>query len=348
MEHPLKSNWVSALIYWAISLLFGLAQAAFNVYQGILPVAVSMADGLIFGLLLGFFGLAIWYVVRYNNLEENALMQVLTSHLIAAIVFTTLWVLSSGMLVKSLLQNPLYDEYVNSHLTERIYEGFLFYTLLATINYLYVYSQNNKQKLLRESELLDQLRNAQLNALKSQINPHFLFNSLNSIASLTIGNPEKAHSMIIALSDFMRYSLQKNMDEMVTLETELQNIALYLQIEKIRFGDKLTYSFEVEEPCKEHRIPNLILQPIFENAVKYGVYETSGPVEIRLKAKSSEHGLNLLISNDFDPEAVPARGNGVGLKNIQERLRIIYGNSQLLVAKRSEREFMISIDIPDR
>jgi two-component system LytT family sensor kinase len=347
MEHPVKSNWIRGLIFWAVPLLLGLIQAAFNVHQGMLPVAAALVDGFTFGSLLGLFGLAIWYVVRYNNLEENSVFQVLTSHLIAAIVFTMLWILASQILVKFLLQNPLYEAYIRIHLSVRIFEGLLFYSLVASIYYLYIYSQNNKEKLLKETELLDQLRNAQLNALKSQINPHFLFNSLNSIASLTITNPDKAHQMIIALSDFMRYSLQKNIDEMVTLETELQNISLYLQIEKIRFGDKLTYSFIVDESCESYRIPNLILQPIFENAIKYGVYETSDSVEIKLKATKSENGLNLLIVNDFDPETVPVRGNGVGLKNIQERLRIIYGSSQLMVAKKSEREFSISMDIPD-
>ena len=285
----------------------GLLQALFNINQGILPVFPALLDGFTFGVLLGLFGLAIWYVVRYNNLEENPVIQVLTSHLVAAIVFTSIWILGSELLVKSLLQNPAYDAYIDSRISGRIFEGFLFYTLLASIYYLYIYSQNNKQKRSRETELLDQLRNAQLNALKSQINPHFLFNSLNSIASLTITNPGKAHQMIIALSDFMRYSLKKNIDEMVTLETELQNISLYLQIEKIRFGDKLTYSFEVEETCKKHLIPNLILQPIFENAIKYGVYETSDSVEIKLKVARTETGLNIIIVNDFDPDSVPRR-----------------------------------------
>jgi two-component system, LytTR family, sensor kinase len=348
MEHPVKSNWISGLIYWAVPLLLGLVQAAFNVYMGVLPVVAALADGLVFGSLLGLFGLAIWYVVRYNNLEENSPLQLLTSHLIAAIVFTTLWVLSSEILVKSLLQNRLYDAYIDSRLSARIFEGFVFYTLLASIYYLYVYSRNNKEKLLKETELLEQLRDAQLNALKSQINPHFLFNSLNSIASLTITNPSKAHSMIIALSDFMRYSLKKNMDEMLSLETELQNIGLYLQIEKIRFGDKLTYMFDVDDDCKKQLIPNLILQPVFENAIKYGVYETSESVEIRLKASRSAYGLNILVVNDFDPGSVPAGGNGVGLKNIQERLRIIYGSSQLLTAIKGENQFTVSMDIPDR
>ena len=348
MDHPVKNNWLSGLIYWAIPLLLGMAQAIFNIYTGILPAFAAFADGLTFGILLGLFGLAIWFVVRYNNLEENSVINILTSHLVTAIVYCTLCIFISQLFVKSLLQNPVYDTYVDSSLARRVFEGLLFYILLASIYYLHIYAQINKQKQLREKELNDQLRNAQLNALKSQINPHFLFNSLNSIASLTITNPEKAHRMIIALSDFMRYSLQNNVDEMVTLETELQNISLYLQIEKIRFGDKLAYGFDVNESCKHNRIPNLILQPIFENAIKYGVYETSDSVEINLTATKSENGLNLLIVNDFDPAAVTSRGNGVGLKNIRERLRIIYGSSQLLTTKRNENEFRVLMEIPDK
>lgn len=348
MDHPVKKNWLSSLIYWTIPVILGMAQAAFNIYFGILPVIIALTDGLVFGGLLGLLGLAIWYVVRYNNPDDNAVSQVITSHIVSAIVFTILWILISEILVRSILQNPHYNTYIDSRLSVRVFEGLLFYTLLAGFYYVNIYSQNNRQKVKREQELLDQLRNAQLNALKSQINPHFLFNSLNSIASLTITNPDKAHRMIIALSDFMRYSLQKNMDEMVTLDTEVQNIGLYLQIEKIRFGDKLTYSFEIDDSSGKHLIPNLILQPIFENAIKYGVYETSDTVEIKLKAIKMENGLNLLITNDFDPDAVPVKGHGVGLKNIEERLRIIYGSSKLLTAEKINGEFRISMDIPDR
>jgi two-component system LytT family sensor kinase len=348
MDHPVNNNWISRLVYWAITIIVGLTQALFNIHQGILPVFPALLDGFTFGILLGLFGLAIWYVVKYNNLEENPVIQVLTSHLVAAIVFSSLWTLVSAMLVKSLLQNPLYDSYFDSRISARIFEGFMFYTLLASIYYLYVYSYNNKQKRLRETELLDQLRNAQLNALKSQINPHFLFNSLNSISSLTITNPGKAQQMIIALSEFMRYSLHKNIDEMVSLETELQNISLYLQIEKIRFGDKLTYTFEVEEACNTQLIPNLILQPVFENAIKYGVYESYDAVEIRLKAARTDTGLNLTVVNNFDPDAVPLRGNGVGLKNISERLRIIYGSSQLLNVTKEGNIFRVSMEIPGK
>ena len=327
--------------------MIGVSQAVYNGYYHILPVSVAFIDGLIFGGVLGILGIAVWYVVRYNDPEKSAAVQMLASHVAASLVFTALWIISSGILVKSVINDLSYGDYLNSQLTERIIGGLLCYALIASIYYIYVYSQHNREKQLKEAEWQHQIRQAQLNALKSQINPHFLFNSLNSIASLTLTDPGKAHGMVIALSDFMRYSLHNHQDDMVTLEVELRNIGLYLQIEKIRFGDKLDYHFDIGEECSNHLIPNLILQPLFENAIKYGVYEASTPVEILLKARKLEECIEITVFNDFDPDAIPRKGEGVGLTNINDRLRIIYGSSRLLTAELGDNRFKVTMIIPD-
>ena len=347
MEHPVSANRISGLIYWFFPVIIGVTQAVFNSYYQILPVTVAFIDGLTFSLVLGLLGIATWYVVRYNDPEKSAVIQILSSHVAAAIVFTSLWMLSSGIITKILINDALYDQYLNGLITVRIIGGLLFYALLASIYYIYVYRQHNREKQLRETEWQNQIRKTQLSALKSQINPHFLFNTLNSIASLTLTNPEKAHGMVIALSDFMRYSLRKQPNDMVTLEVELRNIGLYLQIEKIRFGNNLLYRFDVEETCNHHLIPNLILQPLFENAIKYGVYEASKPVEVILKARKLPDLMEIQLINDFDPESVPLKGEGVGLANINDRLRILYGSSRLLTVVRGESQFSVTMVIPD-
>jgi len=315
-------------------------------YYKILPVQVALFDGLTFGAILGILGMAIWYVVRYNDPEKSAVGQMIASHLAASLVFTGLWILSSGIVVKSVINDPVYTPYLYTQLTNRILGGLLFYALLTGIFYIYVYREHNREKRIRETEWEQQVRDAQLRALKSQINPHFLFNSLNSIASLTLTNPEKAHRMVIALSDFMRYTLRMHQDDMVPLEVELKNIRLYLQIEEIRFGNNLQYRFETEKECCDHLVPNLILQPIFENAIKYGVYEASIPVEIRLEAQNKGDHMEIRIINDFDPESVPRKGEGVGLSNINNRLRLIYGNSRLLTAELGDNQFKVILIIP--
>ena len=347
MDHPVTTNRISALIYWLFLLIPGILQTVYNSFYHLLSVSDSLLDGLIFGSVFGVLGIAVWYVVRYNDPEKSAQGQMIASHAAASLVFTTIWILTSGILAKSIISDPLYHNYLYGELTTRILAGLLFYALLVGVYYIYVYSQHNQEKAQKEAELQKQIREAQLNALKSQINPHFLFNSLNSIASLTLTNPEKAHGMVIALSDFMRFSLRKQQNDMVTLDVELKNIALYLQIEKIRFENKLLYNFEIEEECKKHLIPSLILQPIFENAIKYGVYETSKPVVILCKAQKLQGFLEITIINDFDPESVPLKGEGIGLTNINERLTLIYGSSRLLTAELGDNNFKVTMVIPD-
>ncbi len=348
MDHPITANRITGLIYWLFPIATGSAQAVYNCYFHILPVSVAFCDGLIFGGVLGILGMAVWYVVRYNDPEKSNPVQMLSSHVAASIVFTALWLITSGILVKTLINNPGYTLYLNSQISGRILSGLLFYALFVSVFYIYVYSQHNREKQLKEAEWRHQLRKAQLNALKSQINPHFLFNSLNSIASLTLTNPEKAREMVITLSDFMRYSLRNHQDDLVPLEVELKNIGLYLQIEKIRFGNNLVYRFDIDDECVHHLIPNLILQPIFENAIKYGVYETSKPVEILLEARKIGDRMEIRIINDFDPDAVTRKGEGVGLTNINDRLRLIYGSSRLLTADMGDTQFKVTLFIPDR
>jgi two-component system, LytTR family, sensor kinase len=124
------------------------------------------------------------------------------------------------------------------------------------------------------------VKEAELHALKSQINPHFLFNSLNSISSLTMTDPLKAQEMVINLSSLMRYSLKHDQVDKVPFSEELKNNQLYLQIEKVRFGNKFNAVFDIDDKCLNANIPNMILQPLYENAIKYGVYEATEPVDI--------------------------------------------------------------------
>ena len=346
MEQPGTVNKYSLVFYWIAPITLGIIQTGINLYFEILPRGISLVDGLVFSFLLGAFGMAIWFVVRYNSSDEKPFPLILSTHLTAAAILSLVWVYTSGFIARLIISDQVYLTYQESHLSNRIFTGFIFYTLLATVFFLSIFYRKNREKVDREKELKQELREAVLRALKSQINPHFLFNSLNSIASLTLTNPEKAHEMVIALSDFMRYSLRKQHNELVALEEEINHIRLYLQIEKIRFGDKMTYSFQVGPECLKCQIPTLLLQPLFENAVKYGVYEASEQIEISLTAKKDGDHTVLILTNNYDLEAVPRKGEGIGLKNVQERLRLVYNSNNLMEIEDREGKFAVTIYLP--
>ena len=136
--------------------------------------------------------------------------------------------------------------------------------------------------------------------LKAQINPHFIFNSLNSISSLTLSSPEDAREMIVKMSEFLRYSLGQD-SEQISLRVELDQIKRYLDIEKVRFGDQLVFESVMDQECLEWPVPRLILQPLFENAIKHGLYESIETVTISLAGSKKGNNILLTISNNFDP-----------------------------------------------
>jgi two-component system, LytTR family, sensor kinase len=221
-------------------------------------------------------------------------------------------------------------------------------TYLTYVIFFYAvnYYQGFKEKIKNEGQFRTLIKEAELHALKSQINPHFLFNSLNSISSLTMTDPARAQEMVINLSSLMRYSLKHDQNDKVPLSEELNNNKVYLQIEKVRFGNKLNSIFEIDENCMNMLIPNMILQPLYENAIKYGVYEATEPVEIRTRCTLRNNVLEIVISNNFDPSSLSKKGEGIGLRNIRDRLQIIFNNPTLMRIESNNKLFKVTLAIP--
>ena len=183
--------------------------------------------------------------------------------------------------------------------------------------------------------------------LRSQINPHFLFNSLNSVSSLTITDPEKARDMVIKLSDFMRYALSKKDEQPVSLRSELENLRLYLEIEKVRFGDRLSTEENIDAECLDVKMPVMILQPLYENAIKHGVYESTERVNIRTSVKCRNGFLEIVISNNYDQTVTtPSKGTGTGLMNVSKRLDIFYSKRASMKTTKENGIYTVSLFIP--
>lgn len=144
----------------------------------------------------------------------------------------------------------------------------------------------------------------------------------------------------------MRYSLRHEQIDKVPLSEELKNNMLYLHIEKVRFGEKLNPVFEINENCMQAQIPNMILQPLYENAIKYGVYEATETVDVVTAGRMVNDVLEITITNNYDSVTLPKRGEGIGLRNIRDRLQIIYGNSMLMKVEDDKKKFKVTLAIP--
>jgi LytS/YehU family sensor histidine kinase len=205
---------------------------------------------------------------------------------------------------------------------------------------------NLAEKSTREARLESLVKETELKMLRSQINPHFLFNSLNSVSSLTITDPEKAREMVIKLSEFMRYALSGKDEKLVELKNELDNLKLYLEIEKVRFGSRLITEENVAVDCLEIPIPVMLLQPLYENAIKHGVYESTENIRIITVAERKGEFLEITISNNYDPASVPAKGTGTGILNVSRRLDLFYGKSGTITTKKDNGIFIVKLFIP--
>jgi two-component system, LytTR family, sensor kinase len=217
-------------------------------------------------------------------------------------------------------------------------------TLLSVIWYSRIEEEESNQRKL---DMEKQAREAELFKLRQQLQPHFLFNSLNSINALIGSQPAEARKMVLQLSDFLRGTIRKEANQWVTLHEELQHLQLYLDIEKVRFGHRLDAVIDLDDKAAQLKMPALLLQPIVENAIKFGLYDTTGKILIRLQAITDNNDLVIKTSNPFDPQtATSQQGTGFGLQSVQRRLYLLFARNDLLQTETKENIFTITIRIP--
>lgn len=212
------------------------------------------------------------------------------------------------------------------------------------------YLRKFQERELRASKLETQLTAAHLGTLKSQLQPHFLFNTLNSIAALIQENPAAAEQMVVWLSDLLRSTLDNVKREEAKLSEELEFSQRYLEIEKMRFGDRLVVETQISSEVEEALVPILILQPLVENAVRHGVASTAENCIVKINAHRTDRVLQIAISNKgISSRKPPKNRSGVGLKNTTERLKLLYGEQfQLDTDEDPEGTFNVHIEIPYR
>jgi LytS/YehU family sensor histidine kinase len=189
-------------------------------------------------------------------------------------------------------------------------------------------------------------RDAELKALKAQINPHFLFNSLNSISALTSMDPARARDMCILLADFLRMTLGLGEKSLVPLREELELLRRFLAIEQVRFGDRLRVDAHIETQAEACLLPPLLLQPLVENAIIHGIATLPAGGTVRISADCSAGRLHLVVENSLDPDAPSSRKGGLGLSNVRQRLETRYGKDATLRATGEDESFRVAISMP--
>jgi sensor histidine kinase YesM len=347
MRHPILSNKVRLIIWWLVWVFLALGQSLLFYYAFGSFIGISLVDSLVSLLLYSGIGLSLWYPFRFFNSGDTKTTVIITNLIASGAISIVLWILLTKFTMTTVIpEQNNYPAYWAATFPYRIGSGVFIYGLIIMTYYLFESLSNLSDKNAKEAKLESLVKETELKMLRSQINPHFLFNSLNSISSLTITDPEKARDMVVKLSEFMRYALSRKDEQPVTLQNELENLRLYLDIEKVRFGDKLTTEETIETGCLDFKIPVMLLQPLYENAVKHGVYESTESVKIMTSVKKIEGYLEIVISNNYDSNPSQKRGTGTGILNVSRRLELFYGNKASIKTVKENGLYTVTIYIP--
>ncbi len=286
-------------------------------------IALSVPLCIVFAIVC----LSPWYTCRVLPLRRTSAVKLMLNHLLAASVIAFFWTrLAIGL-------GWLFQQYwpdLPAHLQPNwpliLGIGVLLYSLAVALHYTYLEFEAARDAIRREHVARVLAREAELKALKAQINPHFLFNCLNSISALTSIDPGQAREMCIRLSDFLRNTLKLGEKVAIPFADEIALVRTYLDVEQVRFGSRLRVEQNIDAECEQCVVPPLLLQPLVENAVKHGIASLTDGGFIRVQASCADKVLRIVVENDFDPENPSPRRSGLGLANVRSRIETRHGN----------------------
>jgi two-component system, LytTR family, sensor histidine kinase AlgZ len=298
-----------------------------------------------------FICLSAWYSCRGIPIEDTSFTGLLVPHLLAAIIVGFFWAMVARALANVLSRLPRmlgFDERIARDIPVFIAIGVLLYLLAVALFYVLLAQEASREAEQRESQARVLARDAELRALKAQVNPHFLFNSLHSISALTSSDPRRAREMCIALADFLRATLGLGEKALIPLEEELSLIHSFLAVEKIRFGARLQMEEQIDPGILDCMVPPLILQPLVENAVVHGIANLTegGWIHLRALHGSNDSNVSIEVENSFDPEAPARRKSGVGLANVRQRLDTRYGTNASFSVDKNGGRFHVGLTLP--
>lgn len=336
-DKPFRIVFVACFCAWSI-----INATVLNNYG--LTFRQSLTDSLISNILLAGCCILVISNMRYYLPGKEKYWYVL----VLGLALSCIWLIAVRAFLWLIFRsNPDYISFLQRSSAIRYGIAFLVISCIEAMGLLWYTQQEKTAHENRQNEITEMAKEAELFKLRRQLQPHFLFNSLNSISALTGSQPEKARHMIQQLSDFLRGTLRKDENDWNTFNEELEYLQLYLEIEKVRFGQRLQTAIDSDPATGTMKLPALLLQPIVENAIKFGLYDTIGEVKISIMSMIENGQLLIKVENPFDAETSGhLSGTGFGLSSINRRLYLLFARQDLLKTETRENIFITSILIP--
>lgn len=339
------------LYFWGIWFIFYSVVSYINITDISYIIAVYIST--IITLPLFLLSLLVWPVIRRLQFVRYARYKLTLIHILLANFYTVLWLGTYYGILFLVHGSQLHSMFnVQETIGWQYPSGITFYLMVAGAYYSLIYYREIKTKEINEDKLQMLLKDTQFQALKNQLNPHFLFNSLNSVNALIKSDPDKARSMLVKLSDLLRLSLNNQADSFVPLERELEFAHVYLDIEKIRLADRLEYRETISDSSNDIILPVMILQPLIENSIKHGIAPSSKKGFIELEIMTEKERLIISVSNSISSQAdlnqnSNSKNNGLGLNNLEKRLETLYGSKYSFSSgKKAENHYGVELKIP--
>ena len=317
-----------------------------------IPFWVALIASANYNYLFGFVSIFIWLLCKKIPFDQTNKILFFSFHFLSAIFFSALWLfISYGFWYLSEGERIFEQVDVKEIIGWQFLFGMIQYFFVAGIFYTIIYHRNLKQKEMEQAELKILTRDAELKALKLQMNPHFLFNSLNSINALVTKDAALARKMIAQLSELLRMSLESHDKLLIPLKEELDLVHTYLAIEQMRFGEKMIVREDIEPGLLTKSFPAMLLQPLLENAVKHGIANTRSGGTISLSIQQDDQRIVGTVINETSDENIQSKttknGNGISINNIRQRLDRMYGNNYRWQVDSSDKnKFKIEFEIP--
>ena len=345
--HPILGNQLRLRLHMiAWSLAGGVLALLVRVLFGV-PWTSALLFGLPMGLIAAPVSLSAWYLCKAMPLARTSAMRIGVTAAGAAVVTASLWA-ALGRWWWQLLSRTAFDQPFDQMFelfTLLLGLGALGYLLAVTVHYVLQASDESARSERRALESQVAQRDAELRALRAQVDPHFLFNSLNSIVGLMAVDRDQARVMCLRLAEFLRDSLTLGSEPRITLGREVALADQYLSVERVRFGSRLMVTSDIAAAVTGVPVPPLIIQPLVENAVRHGVATLIEGGEVRITAVSAGSSVSIVVTNPYDAD-VRRRGTGFGLEIVRRRLAATFGDRAALTAEAHGGQYRVSITLP--